>query len=75
MELKESFPEYDGAAGDFDAAVDFIREQFLARNEFPERKKIYVHVTCATDQQNIQFTFSAVKDIVVRRELGDAGLV
>ena len=33
------------------------------------------HITCATDTGNIAAVFNAVKDIVIRTSLKDAGLV
>ncbi len=39
------------------------------------QKSIYVHVTCATDTNNIEFTFNAVKDIIINQRLKDVGLI
>lgn len=57
---------------DYDKAIKFIQEKFLAQNENP-RKLIYPNVTCATDTKNIQVVFTAVQDIVVRNAIGDHG--
>ena len=53
----------------------WIREQFECRNQDPSVRTIYTHVTCATDQNNVQVVFSAVKDIILRRNLDKVGLL
>jgi GTPase SAR1 family protein len=70
---KGCFPDYDGA-NTYDAASQFILEQFEARNRDAE-KRIYPHLTCATDKDNIKVVFNAVKDTVIRRSLEEGGLI
>lgn len=36
---------------------------------------IYSHFTCATDTENIDFVFAAVKDFILQRTLKDYNLV
>jgi len=67
------FANYNGPQT-YDAGVEAIQEVFEARNRNKE-KVIYCHVTCATDTTNVAAVFHAVKDIIIRRALGDAGLV
>jgi GTPase SAR1 family protein len=59
---------------DYHTGVEAIEEAFQAKNHNRE-KVIYSHVTCATDTTNVAAVFHAVKDIIIRRALGDAGLV
>jgi len=73
VDMKCCFPEYKGGSN-FDIATNFLKEEFIKRNHAPG-KEIYVHVTCATDTYNIEFTFNAVKDILVRRGLEECGLL
>lgn len=47
---------------------------FLDKANEKGEKQIYHHITCATDTQNVQVVFTAVKDIVIRSTLHDAGL-
>ena len=54
----------------YEAAVGWIREQFECRNLDPASKTIYTHITCATDTSNVTAVFSAVKDIILRKNLG-----
>jgi GTPase SAR1 family protein len=72
--LKKYFSRFSGAEGDFDAAKEWILQQFLARNKNPQ-KMIYFHTTCATSSDNVKTVFTAVKDILIRNSLQDAGLL
>jgi len=67
-------PVFQGWSGpqEYDAGVTAIEEVFLTRSG---GRKIYCHVTCANDTGNVAAVFLAVKDITIRRALGDAGLV
>jgi len=58
----------------YEAGIEVIESLFKARNRNPD-KVIYVHVTCATDTGNVAAVFHAVKDIIIRMSLGEAGLV
>jgi len=72
VDLNVCFPQYQGGK-DFDKATSYIKERFLAENKNP-RKHIYVHVTCATDTDNINVVFNAVKDIILQGIINDSGL-
>jgi len=71
--LSSCFAEYQGDDS-YEAGVEFMQEQFESRNRNPE-KQIYTHVTCATDTNNVAAVFNAVKDIIIRKSLNEAGLV
>jgi hypothetical protein len=71
--LELYFPEYKGG-GDVESARAFMQEQFESKNRNPD-KQIYTHLTCATDTHNIAAVFNAVKDIIIRKSLNEAGLV
>lgn len=58
----------------YETGCQVILEAFQSKNRDPE-KQIYHHLTCATDTSNIAHVFDAVKDIIIRRSLGEAGLV
>jgi len=72
VDLKCCFSEYVGGCN-YDNAVTFIKDKFLAQNENP-RNHIYTHVTCATDTDNVQVVFNAVKDVILHKVLDDSGL-
>jgi len=65
----------DDYKGDFteETAVKYFKGKFMAMNRRPA-KQVYVHITCATDTQNVQFVFAAVRDIVIRRAFESAGM-
>lgn len=52
-----------------------VCSQFEIRNLDPQSKSIYTHITCATDTHNVTVVFSAVKDIILRKNLGKVGLL
>jgi len=71
--LTVCFPDYTGA-NDYDNTTAYIQQQFEHRNKNPQ-KKIYTHVTCATDTTNVRAVFDAIKDIVLGENLAEAQLV
>lgn len=72
VSFKEFFPEYSGD-NTFQDVVNFIQNLFERRNK-RQGKEIYTHVTEATDTRNVQAVFNAVRDIVIRTSLKEAGL-
>jgi len=64
VDLNVCFPSYNGGKN-YEPAVKFITEQFIAQNENP-KKQIYSHATTATDTGNITKVFNVVKDIILR---------
>jgi len=71
--LTSAFPDYKGH-NEYEEAIVYITQQFeaLSRNKM---KTIYTHVTCATDTNNVHAVFNAVKDIIIRQSLNEAGLL
>lgn len=67
------FADYTGE-NNYEAGCALIEQTFQAKNRNPD-KQIYAHVTCATDTGNVAAVFNAVKDIIIRKSLGEAGLV
>jgi len=70
--LTVCFPDYDGEQT-YEAGAEFMKHQFEAKNHNDE-KHVYTHVTCATDTDNVAAVFNAVKDIIIRQSLNEAGL-
>src|SRR5689334_21432538 len=63
--LVDSLPEYTGP-NEFQATVEWIKNQFQQQLKNDKHaRKLYSHVTCATDANNIDTVFQAVKDIVL----------
>jgi len=71
--LRICFPEYTGE-NSYEATTTFLINQFETRNRNPD-KQVYTHITCATNTDNVSAVFNAVKDIIIRRSLNEAGLV
>jgi len=71
--LKYCFPEYTGE-NTYEATTAYLIHQFESRNRSPD-KQVYTHITCATNTDNVSAVFNAVKDIIIRRSLNEAGLV
>jgi len=71
--LARYFPDYTGG-DNFTKAAEYMQIQFESKNRNKD-KRIYSHVTCATDTGNIRAVFDAVKDIVIKKSLQAAGLV
>ncbi|XP_072516363.1 guanine nucleotide-binding protein subunit alpha-14-like [Salminus brasiliensis] len=65
--LADYFPQYKGPKNDTEAAKKFILTMYEEQNT--EHKRMYSHYTCATDTENIRFTFKAVKDTIMRSHL------
>lgn len=72
-DLSQFFPEYEGGRN-FEAAANFIRSKFEEKNRNPRHKTIYAHFTCATDTQQLQQVFDAIKDIILNKTLREQGL-
>lgn len=68
--LTVCFKDYTGP-NTYADSLNFIREQFEVRTQ----KKLYVHITCATDSGNVAAVFNAVKEIIIQKHLEDSGLV
>lgn len=71
--LRVCFPEYDGE-DNYKEGSEYLRLKFMQKNR-TDNKVVYTHVTCATNTQNVQRVFDAVKDIIIRTSLKQAGLL
>ncbi|KAJ3180956.1 guanine nucleotide-binding protein subunit alpha [Geranomyces variabilis] len=65
--LQSYFPEYTGGSS-FKAGCEFMTRRFRALRR-ASNKPVYVHLTCATDTEQIKFVMDAVYDILVQKEL------
>eukprot|EP01029_Cantina_marsupialis_P030750 TRINITY_DN842_c0_g1_i2.p1 TRINITY_DN842_c0_g1~~TRINITY_DN842_c0_g1_i2.p1 ORF type:complete len:371 (-),score=103.58 TRINITY_DN842_c0_g1_i2:409-1521(-) len=55
-----------------DNAKEFFRRLFFDQNQVQSRK-IFYHVTTATDTNNIKIVFESCKEAILRRALGNSG--
>lgn len=58
---------------DFERAAEFIKNKFLAMNY--GRLSIYPYLTCATDTENINMVFTAVKETIMANNLRHVGIL
>jgi len=66
VDLKVCFAEYSGGK-DYELGKKYILDRFVEKNA--SARLLYTHVTVATDTKNIDFVFTAVKDIILRHYL------
>ncbi|KAJ3427468.1 g protein alpha i subunit [Anaeramoeba flamelloides] len=64
------FKDYEGGC-DYDKALQYIKETFLNLNKNPENKKIFTFTTCATNTENIDNVFKAVKENILSTHIKD----
>lgn len=65
--------DFEGDPHDYHQCINFIESKFA--EDYEEEKKLYVHVTCATDSNNVMAVFGAVKDIIIQKHLAESGLI
>ena len=69
----EPFKDYDGPANDYQGGVDYFLKLFKAKNnKFPDRK-LYHHITCATDTSNVEVCFNLCKQIILEEMMSSLG--
>jgi GTPase SAR1 family protein len=69
VDLTVTFPEYAGGK-DYHKATEYLTVQY--HSLMRQRERLYTHLTCATDTENIKFVFGAVKDMLLTQMLGEA---
>jgi len=68
--LTTCFSDYSGSLDDFESCSKYLQDQFMLRNH-NQNKQVYVHITCATNTDNIATVFDATKDIILRNNIRD----
>lgn len=63
-----------GADNYYDQGVEYFLKKFTDVNESEDRR-IYHHVTCATDSKNVAVVMNACKDIILRGNMADTGFL
>jgi len=72
MPLKDFFPKFNGG-NTYEEGVDFFQDMF--ENVLIKRNMgSYMHITCATDSNNVFAVFNSVKDLMLRRAIERFGL-
>ena len=73
VDLNVCFPEYSGGLS-YENGSKFIKEKFERQNENP-KKAVYIHITCATDTDNVKVVFNAVRDTIIRDMMAGENLM
>ena len=61
------FPEYNGEIGSYEAGLKFIYDEYM--DCVPQNKQVYVHVTDATNTDNIKFVWDVTQHIILEQAL------
>ena len=72
--MSDFFPDYTGGV-DITKGYEYILNKFLGKNQSPDSKKIYHHITCATNTDNVRAVFNACKDIILKNNLKGSGFM
>lgn len=81
LELFEFREQFEDRLSDgldpYDAGCELLQMLFenRTRREDRQERQVYTHITCATNTNNIKTVFEAVKDIIIKKSLNEAGLV
>jgi guanine nucleotide-binding protein subunit alpha len=63
IDLKNCFSDYCGGF-EYEKAIQFIQSKFVDRISNPSRQA-YIHITCATDTDNVQKVFYDIHDMML----------
>jgi len=66
-DMKQAFPDYDGGL-DLKKAREFLTNKYLTLNH-SDSKKIFNHITTATNTENIKDVFSDVTNIIIQKSI------
>jgi len=68
-DLTITFPEYAGGK-DYAKASEYLTVQYCSLMK--QKERLYPHITCATDTNQMSIIFNAVKDTLLTKMLGEA---
>jgi len=71
-DLSFCFSEYTGGR-DYQKAADFVQEKFIGLNRNTS-KRIYSHVTCATDTEQVRVVMRAVNDAIMAQMITSSSM-
>jgi len=67
------FPEYKGPAGDWEAAADYIKKQYLNRlGGSKEQINVLVHFICAVDTTHVERIWGSLRELLLKKALVQA---
>jgi len=69
VDMKVCFEDYTGGCN-YDNAIEYLKKKL--NSVIQNTRPAYIHVTCATDTENINFVFQASADIIMHSILKEA---
>uniref|UniRef100_A0A0M3HW52 Guanine nucleotide-binding protein G(Q) subunit alpha n=1 Tax=Ascaris lumbricoides TaxID=6252 RepID=A0A0M3HW52_ASCLU len=73
VNLNIAFPEFKGE-NDYKTTTQFIEEKFDQLNEDPH-KMVYMHLTCATDTNQVQLVLCNTTDMIISENIKKTGVM
>jgi len=70
-DLKVCFADYMGGCN-FANASAYLQSKFKSLNRQPG-KNVYMHLTCATNTENVRVVFQSVRDVVLKKVFNEVG--
>jgi len=71
VDMNVLFDDYTGGL-DYKQGIDYIEKKFESLNR-QKSKRLFIHVTTATDTENIKVVFEAAKEIILSQTLAKIG--
>ena len=72
---QRAFSDYSGPAQDFDAGVLYFHQKFQSCLFDDEFNDSFIHVTCATDTNNMEFVLDSTRTIIMTENLRRSGFL
>jgi len=60
---------------DIEAATGYMMDKFMNMLTDDKKKQVNIHVTCATDKDNVFKVFNDVKEILIRQAMSKSGIM
>jgi len=75
IKAQRPFADYAGPPADFDAGVHYFKNKFEDCIVDPDYQDSFIHVTKATDTDNMQFVLDSTRSIIMTENLRRSGLL
>ena len=76
--IGDYFPDYDGPPQDVQHATQFMSELYqncyMETSSVNDERALFLHLTCATDTENIRRVFENVKSTVLQKNIAELNL-
>ena len=72
--LTPGFEDYTGGC-DYDNGCQYFMDKFEQKKGADASKMVYKHVTCATDTENVKIVFNSCKQIILQKNMENAGFM